>query len=68
VLQFKDSVELEAEKGSVTLYLVTEPVQPLSVLCRELQKEDTKWRAASLLLSRSPPLNACTGTTTWPRG
>ena len=39
VLQFKDSVEVEAaEKGGpVTLFLVTEPVQPLSTLLADLQ-------------------------------
>jgi len=39
VLQFKDSVEVEAtdKGGPVTLFLVTEAVQPLSTLLTELQ-------------------------------
>ena len=39
VLQFKDSVEVEAAEkgGGVTLFLVTEAVQPLSTLLADLQ-------------------------------
>ncbi|GMH33401.1 hypothetical protein BSKO_01235 [Bryopsis sp. KO-2023] len=35
VVTFKDTVEIE-EKGSVTVYLVTEPVQPLKLVLDEL--------------------------------
>jgi len=43
VLQFKDSVEVEGDKGgAVTLYLVTEPVQPLSTVLQELRLEGSQ--------------------------
>jgi SCY1-like protein 1 len=42
LLQFKDSMELEADKGGITLYLVTEPVQPLSTLLQELRLAGTQ--------------------------
>lgn len=35
VLAFKDTMEVE-EKGSVTIYLVTESVKPLSVVLNDL--------------------------------
>lgn len=38
MLQFKDSVEVDGDKaGTVTLFLVTEPVQPLSTVLQELR-------------------------------
>lgn len=46
MLQFKDANETETDKGLVTLQLVTEPVQPLSVLLAELRKEGGEWCAA----------------------
>jgi hypothetical protein len=51
VLQFRDSVEVEsADKGGpVTLFLVTEPVQPLSTVLKELQLEDGTQRWAPFL-------------------
>ena len=45
VLQFKDAHEVETDKGLVTLHLVTEPVQPLSVLLAELRQEGGEWCA-----------------------
>ncbi len=44
VLQFKDSVEVEAadKGGPVTLWLVTEAVQPLSSLLNDLQLSDAQ--------------------------
>lgn len=49
VLQFKDSVELEASErgGPVTLYLVTEAVTPLSTLLQELRLSDAQRCCAS---------------------
>ena len=45
VLQFKDAHEVESDKGVVTLQLVTEPVQPLSVVLAELRHEGGDWCA-----------------------
>ena len=43
VLQFKDSIEVDGDKpGSVTLYLVTEPVQPLSTVLQELRLDGSQ--------------------------
>jgi len=54
LLQYKDSVELEADKaGAVTLYLVTEAVQPLATLLQELQLQGSQ-RCAGLLLRVEP--------------
>ena len=46
MLQFRDANESETDKGLVTLQLVTEPVQPLSVLLAELRREGGEWCAA----------------------
>ena len=43
VLQFKDSVEVDGDKpGTVTLYLVTEPVQPLSTVLQDLRLDGSQ--------------------------
>lgn len=46
LLQFKDSVEVVDDKaGTVTLFLVTEPVQPLSLVLADLGLEGVQRRA-----------------------
>ena len=53
VLQFKDSIEVEGDKaGAVTLYLVTEPVQPLSAVLQELRLDGSQ-RCALHLSART---------------
>ena len=61
VLQFKDSVEVDGDKpGSVTLYLVTEPVQPLSTVLQELRLDGAQRCAlgvcAALVRRLTPPI------------
>ena len=57
LLQFKDSVEVDAadKGGGITLFLVTEPVQPLLTLLQELRLGDAqRCDAAACLVVCTP--------------